>query len=128
MLPKNHTNFAFKSAAYITLIASIVLALMLYLGTDTSLWIVLWFAIALYSMSFFILQYRVEFFIYRRIKKIYDDVSLLESTSFQNQPVTTDMVTLTREIEKFAKDKKLEIETLKVQRKLSERVYGKCFS
>lgn len=57
-----------------------------------------------------------------------NDVSLLESTSFQNQPVTTDMVTLTREIEKFAKDKKLEIETLKVRENYRERVYGKCFS
>ena len=121
---KKSYKFAFKSAAYITLIASIVLALMLYLGTDTSLWIVLWFAIALYSMSFFILQYRVEFFIYRRIKKIYDDVSLLESTSFQNQPVTTDMVTLTREIEKFAKDKKLEIETLKVRENYRKEFMG----
>lgn len=74
--------------------------------------------------EFFILQYRVEFFIYRRIKKIYDDVSLLESTSFQNQPVTTDMVTLTREIEKFAKDKKLEIETLKVRENYRKEFMG----
>jgi len=65
--------------------------------------------------SFFVIQYRVEHFIYRRVKKIYDDVSLLESSSFRNQPITTDMETLTREVKKFATDKKLEIEMLKVR-------------
>lgn len=49
---------------------------------------------------------------------------MLESTSFQNQPVTTDMVTLTREIEKFAKDKKLEIETLKVRENYRKEFMG----
>jgi two-component system phosphate regulon sensor histidine kinase PhoR len=56
-----------------------------------------------YLFSFIVLQYRVERFIYRRVK-IYDDVSLLEA--FINQPITTDMETLTREVKKFATDKK----------------------
>jgi two-component system phosphate regulon sensor histidine kinase PhoR len=51
-----------------------------------------------YLFSFIVLQYRVERFIYRRVKKIYDDVSLLESSTFINQPITTDMETLTREV------------------------------
>src|SRR5690606_24516966 len=71
--------------------------------------------LCIFSFAFFVLQYRVERFIYRGVKKIYDDVSLLESTSFQDQPVTTNMQTLTEEIEKFAKNKKVEIETLKIR-------------
>ncbi len=59
------------------------------------------------------LQYRVEKFIYRRVKKIYDDISFLDSTTFRNQAITTDMATLTRQVKKFATDKKLEIEMLK---------------
>ena len=55
-----------------------------------------------YLFSFFVLQYRVEKFIYRRVKKIYDDVALLESSTIINQPITTDMETLTREVKKFA--------------------------
>jgi two-component system phosphate regulon sensor histidine kinase PhoR len=58
---------------------------------------------AIATFSFFVMQYRVEHFIYRRVKKIYDDVSLLESSNFRNQPITTDMATLTREVKKFAK-------------------------
>jgi two-component system phosphate regulon sensor histidine kinase PhoR len=64
----------------------------------------------------------VERFIYRGVKKIYNDVSLLESTSFQEQPVTTNMQTLKEEIEKFANNKKVEIETLKIR-----EVYRKEF-
>lgn len=74
--------------------------------------------------SLFIIQYRVERFIYKRVKKIYDDVSLLESKSFQSQSVTTDMQTLTKEVEKFARDKKLEIETLKVKEEYRKEFLG----
>jgi hypothetical protein len=41
--------------------------------------------------------------------------SLLESSSILNQPITTDMETLTREVKSFATDKKLEIEMLQVR-------------
>jgi two-component system phosphate regulon sensor histidine kinase PhoR len=60
-----------------------------------------------------VLQYRVEHFIYRRVKKIYDDISFLDSSEFRSQPITTDMATLTKQVKKFATDKKLEIEMLK---------------
>ena len=72
-------------------------------------------ALSLFILSFIILQIRIERFIYRRIEQIYDDVTLLESSSLAKGPITTDMRTLTEEIEKFAKDKKIEIDTLKVR-------------
>ncbi|MDT7828492.1 ATP-binding protein [Pricia sp. S334] len=49
------------------------------------------------------------------MKQIYDDVALLESSTPTSDPITTDMRTLTEEIGKFAKDKKIEIDTLKVR-------------
>ena len=49
---------------------------------------------------------------------------MLESTSLRNQPITTDMATLTQEIDKFAKDKKLEIETLKVREEYRKEFFG----
>jgi two-component system phosphate regulon sensor histidine kinase PhoR len=66
----------------------------------------------------------VEHFIYRRVKKIYDDVSLLDSTTLRSQPITTDMATLTKEVKKFATDKKLEIETLKVREEYRREFMG----
>ena len=79
----------------------------------------LWFWIleftVIFIISFFIIQYRVENFIYKRIKKIYDDVSLLEKSALGPQKITTDMETLTKEVELFARNKKLEIEALKIR-------------
>jgi two-component system, OmpR family, phosphate regulon sensor histidine kinase PhoR len=73
------------------------------------------FGVLTFLFSFLTLQYRAERFIYRRIKKIYDDVSLLESATFIDKPITTDLETLTREVKKFATDKKLEIEMLQLR-------------
>jgi two-component system phosphate regulon sensor histidine kinase PhoR len=82
------------------------------------------FALICFAICFVILQIRVERFIYRRIKKIYDDVSLLESSSFSSKPVTTDMKTLTEEIEKFAEGKKIEIDTLKIREEYRKDFLG----
>jgi two-component system phosphate regulon sensor histidine kinase PhoR len=77
-----------------------------------------------YIFSFLVIQYRVERFIYRRVKKIYDDLTLLESAKLSKGAVTTDMQTLTQEIDKFARDKKLEIETLKVREQYRKEFIG----
>jgi two-component system phosphate regulon sensor histidine kinase PhoR len=70
------------------------------------------------------LQYRVENFIYKGVKKIYDDVSLLDTTDFRNNPITTDMATLTSEVQKFALDKKMEIESLKIREEYRREFLG----
>lgn len=121
---KKSYKFALRSSLYITAVLTLFAGVMLYFFLHTDLWILFIFSALTYVTSFFIIQQKVERFIYKRIKKIYDDVSLLESSSFENQPVTTDMRTLTREIEKFARDKKLEIETLKVREAYRKEFLG----
>ena len=121
---KKTYTFALVSTSYITLFSSGFLAILLWIFHEFSLLIILLFAVCMATFSFFVIQYRVERFIYRRVKKIYDDVSLLESTSFRNQPITTDMETLTRQVKKFATDKKLEIETLKVREEYRREFLG----
>src|SRR5436190_23365180 len=112
---KKTYRFAIKSALYITLFSTVLTGILTSIFFTFSLWFCLAFAAAIGAFSFFMLQFRVERFIYRRVKKIYDDVSLLESSTFTNRPITTDMATLTIEMKKFATDKKLEIEGLKVR-------------
>ncbi|MDT0685169.1 sensor histidine kinase [Autumnicola psychrophila] len=108
-------KFAIKTSLYITIFVGFLLAGFLYY-MDVLLWMpFLVFLFVTYIFSFVIIQQRVEYFIYRRIKKIYDNVSLLDSTTLRPSQVTTDMVTLTREVEKFAETKKLEIEALKIR-------------
>ena len=121
---KKTYRFAVKSSLYITLFSTgFVIALLYQFYTISWLFCVI-FAISTYIFSFFVLQYRVEHFIYRRVKKIYDDVSLLDATSLRNHAITTDMATLTKEVKKFATDKKLEIETLKVREEYRREFMG----
>ena len=121
---KKSYKFAFKSSAYITLFFLGVFLLYHFFNAPLQLFFVFGFALCLFVFSFLLIQYRVETFIYKRVKKIYDDVSLLENTSFRNQPITTDMATLTKEVQKFARDKKLEIETLKIREEYRREFLG----
>ena len=121
---KKTYKFALKTALYITLFLTLFMSVFLYFNKELSWSYVSVFSIVCFICCFIITQYRVEKFIYRRVKKIYDDLTLLESTSLRNQPITTDMATLTQEIDKFAKDKKLEIETLKVREEYRKEFFG----
>ena len=121
---KKTYTFAVKSALYITVFSTAFLGVLLHLFSEFSWVICLIFGTTIAVFAFFVIQYRVEHFIYRRVKKIYDDVSLLESTSFRSQPITTDMETLTKQVKKFATDKKLEIETLKVREEYRREFLG----
>lgn len=125
---KKTYKFAIKSALYISLFSTgfvLILMSLLYknqLKHQIAFGII--FIISIYIFSFLVLQYRVERFIYRRVKKIYDEVSLLESTTLINQPITTDMETLSREVKKFATDKKLEIEMLEIREQYRREFLG----
>jgi two-component system, OmpR family, phosphate regulon sensor histidine kinase PhoR len=124
---KKSYKFAIRSGLYISVFASLLFYVFL-ISTNPTLTHKLFPSICFFtivlSFSFLLLQYRVERFIYRRVKKIYDDVSLLESSSFINKPITTDMETLTREVKKFATDKKMEIEMLKIREEYRREFIG----
>lgn len=125
---KKNYRFASKSAFFTGLFASLIGMLLLKYLFKLEQEIVLPFGFLLFLLtvvfSFIILQYRAERFIYNRIKKIYDDVALLESSPFANQPITTDMETLSRKVKKFATDKKLEIEILQVREEYRREFLG----
>lgn len=125
---KKNYRFASKSAFFSGLFASLIGMLLLKYLFKLEQEIVLPFGFLLFLFtvvfSFIILQYRAERFIYNRIKKIYDDVALLESSPFANQPITTDMETLSRKVKKFAADKKLEIEMLQVREEYRREFLG----
>ncbi|WP_420401046.1 sensor histidine kinase [Flagellimonas sp.] len=117
-------TFAIKSSLLITPVLTLLFVGILYYSNQFSWLPTILFALLCFVVCFSIIQIRVERFIYRRIKKIYDDVSLLESTSFSSKPVTTSMKTLTQEIEKFAQDKKIEIDTLKIREEYRKDFLG----
>ncbi|MCM8568716.1 ATP-binding protein [Gramella jeungdoensis] len=121
---KRSYRFALRTSLYISIFLAVAVSVFLYLDPEFSVTRILLFVIACYLFCFFIIQYRVERFIYRRIKKVYDNVSLLDSTTLNPNQITTDMSSLTREVKKFAEDKKLEIETLKVREAYRKEFMG----
>lgn len=125
---KKTYKFAVVSAFYISLFATLfgtLLANILFDFTPKTIFLFIGISFfVIYTFSFFVIQYRVEIFIYRRVKKIYDDVALLESSTFIHKTITTDMETLTKEVKKFATDKKLEIEMLKVREEYRREFLG----
>tara|TARA_R110000868_G_scaffold360484_2_gene622507 strand:+ start:2912 stop:3955 length:1044 start_codon:yes stop_codon:yes gene_type:complete len=121
---KKTYKFAIKTSLYITVFITLLMGVFLYGFYTINGLILLAFAILGYLFSFIVIQYRVERFIYRRVKKIYDDLTLLESTNLTPGPINTDMGTLTQEIDKFARDKKFEIETLRVREQYRKEFFG----
>lgn len=121
---KKSYKFAINTSLYTTIFFTLLMSIFLYYYFTFKWLPILIFAVVFYVFSFLIIQYRVERYIYRRVKTIYDDLTLLESTSLTRGAITTDMATLTQEIDKFARDKKLEIETLKVREQYRKEFLG----
>jgi two-component system phosphate regulon sensor histidine kinase PhoR len=110
---KKTYSYALLSALYLTMLSATIAAISYFFivqhfGIST---IIISIA-ALFLISFLIIQYRTEHFIYRRLKKIYEDVSILNVNDLRNDSVTTDIDKLSKRMEKFVEGKRLEIESL----------------
>ena len=115
---------AFYISFFITLFVMLLMNVMLKVSFHKAFPFLIIFLLVIYFSTFFIIQYRVERFIYRRVKKIYDDISLLESSTFFNKPITTNIEDLTSDVKKFATEKKLEIEMLKLREEYRREFLG----
>ncbi len=111
---KKTYSFAFKSSLYITFFCAVALYLSAYffLNTVPHLLYFLAFILIVFLFTFSITQYRLEKFIYQRIKQIYENVSILDSSDLRKTSITSDINTLSKEVEKFAEAKQLQIQNL----------------
>ncbi|MFC5048064.1 sensor histidine kinase [Aquimarina hainanensis] len=121
---KKSYKFALITSLYITISLTLIMSVFLYFFSEITFWVLISIAISIYVAVFFIIQYRTEKFIYTRVKKIYDEVELLDSETVGETPVTTNMDTLILEVEKFAKNRKTEIESLKVREAYRKEFIG----
>jgi len=120
---KKTYKFAFFTSLLISIILTLILGVFFYLNS-ISIWYSPIFAFSIFVLSFFVIQHRVQRFIYKRVNKIYEDLTLLESAEFTDKQITTDMETLTNEIDKYAKEKKIEIESLKIRENYRKEFMG----
>jgi len=121
---KRTYKFALITSVSITIILSLITGLYFYFLDVFHFWFFISEVIVYFVISFFIIQYRVENFIYNRIKKIYEDVSILDVSTLGQQKITTNMETLTKEVKLFAQNKKLEIEALKIRENYRREFIG----
>ena len=82
------------------------------------------FFFSIFPLSFLILQFGIGKFINVRIKKIYRDLRLLDDSNLPQSPITTDIEMLTREVKRFAHNKKMEIETLYIKENYRKEFMG----
>ena len=121
---KRSYKFALNTSTYITVFLTALVIVYEYMQLQINLTSILVFAILCFLFSFFIIQLRIEFFIYKRVKSIYDSVAILDQASSKHGSPTSDIKTLTEEVERFAKGKRLEIETLKVRENYRKEFIG----
>jgi two-component system phosphate regulon sensor histidine kinase PhoR len=110
---KKTYSYALWSAIYITLLAGVFAAIWyFFILKKISFSAILIAIVVLFIISFFIIQYRAEHFIYRRLKKIYEDVSILDVNDLKKDSVTTDIEQLSNKMQTYAEGKELEIKSL----------------
>ncbi|MBT3742906.1 ATP-binding protein [Polaribacter sp.] len=110
---KKTYSYALWSAIYLTLL-SVAIGGISYIMYSKQFGInsVVIAILVLFLISFFIIQYRAEHFIYRRLKKIYEDVSILDVNDLKRESTTTDIEKLSKSMQKFVEGKRLEIKNL----------------
>lgn len=121
---KNANPFALKYAFYISLTATAVLLLIFFFAGLRPYWILALFFLLLFAIAFLSLRAGVENYVLRLIKNVYKEVSLLEGIRFTGNSVSNDLESLTSDIEKFARGKKIEIETLKIREEYRKDFLG----
>jgi two-component system phosphate regulon sensor histidine kinase PhoR len=105
--------FAFITSVLFTLLTVGGFSFLLYFKYNIiDLEVSLYSTAIVFFIFFIVLQKRVEQFIYKRVLKIYEEVSLLDINNLNRTNVTPDIESLSKEMQKFAEDKQLEIESL----------------
>ena len=113
---KNPYQFALISASLIALASYLII--LLY-SSDSII-----ISLLIFLISFIIIQYRIHSFLFKRFKELYQYLNMLDSSQINKSSVSTDMDSLIKNIEDFAKDKKIEIEALKLKEQYRKEFIG----
>jgi two-component system phosphate regulon sensor histidine kinase PhoR len=117
-------KFAAVTALYISLFLTLAMGVFVYFLEPIPFWYLIVFALFSFLFSFFVIQRRVEKFIYRKINNLYKELTILDATSFGREQITTNMATLTSQVRRFAQHKKLEIAALKIRESYRKEFLG----
>jgi two-component system phosphate regulon sensor histidine kinase PhoR len=101
------------SAIYLTISIGLTTAIFFYYLKEDNEYVGLVFLILLtFIVSFFIIQYRTKRYIFKRIRKIYDEFSVLNEDEISKEYATTDIDALSKSVQEYVQEKRIEIKNL----------------
>src|SRR5690554_5258905 len=104
MTKKIHKAYLFSvvTSLIVSLSITAVMTAFFYFSTEQfAIFPLFILALVSFFFCFGIVQFRVEKYIYKQVKRIYNNVSLLEASTLRPKNITTDMATLTKEVERY---------------------------
>ena len=110
---KKTYSFSLLSSVYLTISLVLIGALIYFLfPEDNKLLRLIIFFPTVFIVIFLIIQYRTEQFIYDRLKKIYDEVSVLNEDELTRVSATTDIDSISNSVKNYVQGKRIEIKNL----------------
>ena len=110
---KKTDSFTLWSAIYLTISTGLTTAIFFYYLKEDKEYVGLIFLILLtFILSFFIIQYRTKRYIFKRIRKIYDEFSVLNEDELSKEYATTDIDALSKSVQEYVQEKRIEIKNL----------------
>ena len=99
---KKTYSFTLWSAIYLTISIGLTTAIFFYYLKEENEYVGLIFLILLtFILSFFIIQYRTKRYIFKRIRKIYDEFSVLNEDELSKEYATTDIDALSKSVQEY---------------------------
>ena len=121
---KNSHKFSILTALFITFTQTLLLGIFLFSFSHVEASFLLFWFLCSFMLTYLIRHLRLETYVFNSIKNIYKDLTLLDAASFNTSPITTDMESLSKEIDTYAKNKKLELEALKIREEYRKEFIG----
>jgi len=122
---KNHHQ-SLLTAFVFTIILTLAMSVFLYYQNIFNFKIIVLFSGLVFTIFYLIMNFYIEKNIYKRVDKIYKNIMILESksTPVQNITISKDLDFLENEINKYAKLKKLEVQSFKDKAEFRKEFIG----
>ena len=123
---KKTYKFAGTTALLLTFFLTLFLSVFLFYIDQFNGKLIILSSLFCFVLSFILIQYRVDRYIFKRIEKIYNDVIFLESETgpVNSVPLSTDLDFLSKELNKYTRLKKMELESFRAREEFRKEFVG----
>ena len=123
---KKTYKFAGTTALLLTFFLTLFLSVFLFYIDQFNGKLIILSSLFCFVLSFILIQYRVDRYIFKRIEQIYNDVIFLESETgpVNSVPLSTDLDFLSKELNKYTRLKKMELESFRAREEFRKEFVG----